>query len=774
DIFYPTFLLRLIMPTDLAITWGFIIHLFLAGVFTLGFLRALGLSRWVATFGGLSYMMSGPIASYASPGHDVKLFVSALLPLALWMLIRAVRDGRLYAWGAFAFTIGLAVLSPHPQLLQYALLMCGAFALFLVWGGAAAYGGVRDESQHSEFGSSELGNSEFKNSVFESSGFRVQGTGGRVGEREGAEGLKIAPAFARVRFAVTRLGAALAMVLLGLGIGAIQYWPVLGYLNLSPRANGRDYDFAASYSLPPEELINTYLPQFSGMLNHYWGRNGTHLHSEYLGIVVLMLVPLAFGTGARKVLARFWLGTAMVALLWALGGFTPFYHLVYAIIPGTRFFRDPSSIMYVMTFALSVLSALGFERVLARTCHPRFLLHYITGWIVFASTIAVLAQSGALTRIAQQLSYGVAKAAGHDPKGFAEFAASNQSALALGSLRSLAVVLSVAVLMWALHTRKLGAARFAMLLFVTSGTDLWSVAHSYWRFSQPAAVLFASDPIVRYLQAQTQPGRVLVYTKSADQRVSSDPYFGSRGLGGGGGFMTHGVRTVTGYHGNEIARYDELSANGALINRAFWQHENVRWMYTNVNIVDSALHRINGPTPNSAGSIGYLYDIPGDNSYAWVAASFGTRDDGAAAREVLREDYNSRAFVSVAPATEVNGRLVHVAPALMSEPSTITTTVSDFGPGRATIRLDAPAIEGSALVISENYYPGWRAMADGKPLPVMRAAYNLVGVPLPTGARTVTFSFQDPRYNAGRLVTLGALAIAALLTMFGWRRRSAR
>ena len=47
DEFYPTFLLRWIMPTDVAMTWGFIIHLWLAGTFTWLFLRrALGLSRW--------------------------------------------------------------------------------------------------------------------------------------------------------------------------------------------------------------------------------------------------------------------------------------------------------------------------------------------------------------------------------------------------------------------------------------------------------------------------------------------------------------------------------------------------------------------------------------------------------------------------------------------------------------------------------------------------------------------------------------------------------
>ncbi|MEP6832968.1 MAG: hypothetical protein ABJB74_06215 [Gemmatimonas sp.] len=719
DIFYPTFLLRLLMRTDLAMTWGFIIHLLLAGVFTVGFVRALGLSRWAATFAGLAYMMSGPIASYASPGHDGKLFVSALLPLSLWMLMRAIRDGRMYAWGVFAFAVGLGVLSPHPQLLQYSLLTTGAFALFLVW--------------------------------------------------RGPHGAANAPASLDVRFAITRLGGALVMVVLGLAIGAIQYWPVLGYVSESPRASGRECEFAASYSLPPEELFNTYLPQFSGMLNQYWGRNAIHLHSEYLGIVVLMLVPLAFGAGARKALARFWLVTAGVALLWALGGFTPFFRIVYAIVPGTRFFRAPSTIIYVLTFALCLLSALGFERVLARHFDARFIRRYVIGWMMFASIVAVLSLSGALTVVAQNIGRDVARDFGHDPAGFAAFIQGNQKALTLGSLRSFAVALIACGLLWSFTVRKLGTTRFAVLALLLCGADLWSIAHNYWRFSQPASGLFAGDPIINYLKEQQQPGRVFVYTKTADYRVASDPYFGSRGFGEGAGFMAHGIRTVTGYHGNEIARYDDLMSNGALINPGFWQHENVRWLYTNMVVADSVLRKINGPTPNSAGSTTYLYEIPGDNGYAWVAASFGARDDAAAAREVLRADYNPHVFVSVAPATIVAGKSVNVAPALMPEPSTIHTTVTDFAPGRATVQLNMPATEGSALVISENYYKGWRAVADGQALPVMRTSYNLVGVPLPVGARTVTFSFHDDRYDAGRLVTLIALTLTTLLTLFGWR-----
>jgi hypothetical protein len=129
DIFYPTALLRALLPTDVAMTLSFMIHLFLAGLFTYLFARAVGLSFWASVVAGVAYMMSGPIAGYASPGHDGKLYVSALLPLALLFLLRGVREGRVWAWGGLAITIGLAVLSPHPQLLQYLLLCSGSFAL---------------------------------------------------------------------------------------------------------------------------------------------------------------------------------------------------------------------------------------------------------------------------------------------------------------------------------------------------------------------------------------------------------------------------------------------------------------------------------------------------------------------------------------------------------------------------------------------------------------------------------------------------------------------
>src|SRR6266446_1766036 len=52
DIFYPTFLLRMVLPTDVAMTLGLIIQVFLGGCFTYLFLRrALGLGFFPALVG---------------------------------------------------------------------------------------------------------------------------------------------------------------------------------------------------------------------------------------------------------------------------------------------------------------------------------------------------------------------------------------------------------------------------------------------------------------------------------------------------------------------------------------------------------------------------------------------------------------------------------------------------------------------------------------------------------------------------------------------------
>src|SRR5262249_31733375 len=130
DVFYPTAWLRLIMPVDLAITYGMVVHLILAGWLTYIFVRSLGVSWSGAIVAGVAYELSGIVASQMSPGHDGKLFVSALTPLAFWLLLLAIRKQQRWAIGAFAFVVALSVLG-HYHMSYFVLLALGLWTLYL-------------------------------------------------------------------------------------------------------------------------------------------------------------------------------------------------------------------------------------------------------------------------------------------------------------------------------------------------------------------------------------------------------------------------------------------------------------------------------------------------------------------------------------------------------------------------------------------------------------------------------------------------------------------
>jgi hypothetical protein len=708
DIFYPTQLLRLLLPTDVGMTWGFILHLFLAGCFTYGFLRAWGLAFFPSLIGGIAFMLSGCVAGLVSPGHDGKLFVSALMPLALWLLVRGVRDGRLWAWGGLALTVGLAVLSPHPQLLQYMLLTLGAFGLFLAFG--------------------------------------PQSGGSRLSRD----------------VAIKRLAFALGSVALGFVIGAVQYLPAIEYIPFSPRAGGKGYEYAISYSMPVEELVNTYLPQFSGILDRYWGRNGIHFHSEYLGAVVLLLASAAFGGGERRAFRRFWVGTLIVAVIWALGGNTPFYHLVYAIVPGTKFFRAPSTMLMVVAMATSVLAALGTERILAGVVSRRFAF----GWLIGAGVVAVLATAGVFTSVATSIASGYAGGQLDD------VIAANQGPLALGAWRSFLFVALASALLLATAQRRLDARRVAWGFVALVAADLWSIDRLYWLFSPPASVIYANDPATTYLE-KAPVGRVLAAQLSDGGVTPRDPNFSGDGL------MVHRIRLARGYHGNEIGRYRTLgNADGSeqyqnLLNPNFWRLANVRYLYTNAELNQPGLVKLLGPVKSAAGSTVYLYRLPGDNPPAWVAPAMVKAPDEATVGTILDPRFDPLRVAVLDSSAAVP------TPSLTALPEPLETrpTVTRYDPGHIALALSQPAPAGAALVVSENYYPGWSATVDGKPAPAVRADYNLIGVPLPAGASRIQLDFADPAYRTGKLVTtlatILALALIGLGALMERRRRDA-
>jgi hypothetical protein len=103
----------------------------------------------------------------------------------------------------------------------------------------------------------------------------------------------------------------------------------------------------------------------------------------------------------------------------------------------------------------------------------------------------------------------------------------------------------------------------------------------------------------------------------------------------------------------------------------------------------------------------------------------------------------------------------------LPEPVPFGVEVTKYQAGAIDITLGGPAPAGSALIVSENFYPGWTVRVDGKPATIARADYTLIGVELPTGAKSVQLRFDSAPFHTGKLLTLLSLGAALLWWILG-------
>ena len=93
-----------------------------------------------------------------------------------------------------------------------------------------------------------------------------------------------------------------------------------------------------------------------------------------------------------------------------------------------------------------------------------------------------------------------------------------------------------------------------------------------------------------------------------------------------------------------------------------------------------------------------------------------------------------------------------------------------YEPDTLTIEVSSPA-EGY-LVLSDPFYPGWRADVDGHAATLLQANYAFRAVAVPPGVHRVTMSFQPVPWLAG--LAISALTVLVLLILLGlalWRER---
>jgi hypothetical protein len=342
----------------------------------------------------------------------------------------------------------------------------------------------------------------------------------------------------------------------------------------------------------------------------------------------------------------------------------------------------------------------------------------------------------------------------------------NRGALVAGAWRSFFFVALVAALGLAMLRGKISGRAAAWSLAALLAIDLWTIERLYWTFSPPAKVIYASDPIIEMLKAEPQPFGVVAFPLQ--------PTHGRDVFLTGDGLMTHRIRNVFGYHGNQIGRHNDLV--GATVSERVFspniqQLTNTKYFLTDIPqlpfIGNTTL--VKGPVQNAAGDTVYLYRLNAENPYSWVTPVAVKAPDEQVLATLLNPRFDAkRAALFDTSANVAASPAVQTLPAALA----ITSSVRRYEPGHVQIDLSAPAPQGSSLVVSENYYPGWKATVDGRAARIGRADYSLIGVELPQGARAIELNFTSPSYTRGKAITWIAIVLGLLMLGAGmWRDR---
>jgi hypothetical protein len=683
DLFYPASLLYLMMPLHRALGYKIVLHVWLAGVTMYFLLRTLGLRRRSSLVGAMGYMTAPYFISLIYAGHDAKMFVTALFPLCVMLLERLLRSPRLLFSTLFGGSIGLLLLTSHPQM-----------AYFASWG---------------------LGI------------YLVCGLVG-LGRREA-----VAKAVVFVILAVV----------IGIAIGCVQFLPTYYYTtHFSPRTGGVTFEYAASWSLHPEEIVSLLYPSFAGYLDDYWGRNPFKLNAESPGPVILLLAVGGLVMFLRRRRMLPWHILFIFCPLYALGAHTPVFKLVFYTVPVAKFLRAPSLIMFMFSCSASVLAASFIDAYFDKKITPG--MRKLATWLLILLVVVTM-----LFTVGRTILYdvwgGIFRGLGE-----ANLETARSTARGLGQ-EAIMLLVAGGILLGLVRSRFRLRAGGTLLLLVALGAITTTSVPDSLRFVQYINVgdFMRSDPVIEHVKQDRGIYRVLPMTGTAYDR-NYLPMFG--------------LETANGFYDNRIRYYDMLTGEGFrnLLNPNVMRIANVKYVLT--------FQPVNHPLLGLDKDLGkaFVYRNLEFLPRAYLVHHAEVMESDSAALAVIK----SAAFDPAAQTILASGTAIDGGPPGEDE----TVSISDYGPDR--VRLKARADIPGYLCYSGNWLPSWSAYVDGSKTEVLRCNIAMRAIPLDPGEHVVEMRFESRWFRIGTYLCLISCAFVALSvggSVIRWHlRRSGR
>lgn len=538
------------------------------------------------------------------------------------------------------------------------------------------------------------------------------------------------------RAAAAALASLVITLLLGLGLAALLLLPAYQMAGYSARVDF-DYAQASAYSLAPAQLVGLLVPGFFGRDPAlHWGA-WDRVEVGYLGVLTLLLALFALllrgnlppappdSGGEREETYRF-ACLALLGLLLAMGGYTVLHGWLYGVIPGLGVMRAPARFVFLMDFALATLAALGLAALMHRSDEevgpPLRRLLRAAAWGI----------AGVLLVALPLAYYALITSQDKDPVIFAR-----TSAAANGLVFFSGLLIAGAALLYVRRRRRLRPALMGALATGLLFFDLASLGSNVdvgyqdptRGFDQPAIISFlGSDPDLYRIDTRTDIWHVW------------QPNTG----------LLYGVHDVSGLiNPLSLADYERYLESIPSRSSPLFDFLNAKYV---IAAKDVRLDWEKFIPVFDADPALNVYLNRDALPRALVVHRAVVAPNHAAALAALHEP-------GFDPATTV---VVEGGEALDVTPSGAATIGFEaYSPNEIRLRVDTPTE--AYLVLSEVWYPGWRASVDGVPVPVLRANYAFRAVRLAPGEHQVRLTFAPRAWLLG----LGISGLT-LLVLAGW------
>lgn len=559
-----------------------------------------------------------------------------------------------------------------------------------------------------------------------------------------------------------RIGVLLAMGVLGGALLAVPALLTMQFLMTSTRPSF-GYGVAAMGSLPPESLTTVLFGNIFGSLRltyDYWGPGfdtlvegtWTDRAINYLFAGTLpALFLLWHGVAGRRLFARefrFFLIMGVVAVLYALGRYTPVFEFVFDHVPGINLYRRPADATFLVNIALAFASGYLVHRYLAEGAPCLARLGGSPAGALFAAAALVVLGAAVATALA-----------------FAIPAKQTASALTEITLAALIAIAAASLLVRLAATPRQRLVAASLIVAFTGGELIW----------RNAASPLSAEPAERYAVFRDLPPEQLQGLQALKRELAERHARGERprmeilGLGGAwqNASMVLGLEDTIGYNPLRLADYERaVGAGENAVDPNLRQFPGTFRGYRcslagllglEYLVLDRPLERLPKHFPRlsnakllyGSGTM-WVYRLSPSAPRVYLASRLIAVESAAVlAQEELPEfDRSDEALIDHADVERVKGDYGLRDTVTDPDPPHGSARIVSYG--RNGVDLDVETDRNSVVVLHDIYYPGWEAYVDGERRPILRANLLFRGVEVPPGRHRIEFRFRP--LSVGNLV----------------------